>query len=195
MGFGGTYIAVPAQIAVQPFSPEFAKISGRWYCSNSRGDAPTPVVITEDRLQASPLIFAQRTSIDRLGVRITTAQVGANIRLALYAATSATDPYPGALLAQSGAISAATTGDKTYIVALTLPAGIYWIVVCTGTVGVQCYSFDATMSPAPLGAIDMDGNAAANGYSPNAAFGVLPDPYPAAADPEVIDTYGMVRVA
>lgn len=188
---GGVSVSAPSQILLQPFSPEFGKLSGYYYGS---GVTSTTInhVMNEDSLHASPIILAQRTSIDRLGVYISTAVVASNIRLGLYASTSKTDLTPGALLADSGNISSATTGAKTYTVALTLDAGVYWIVVMTSAPAVKCYGWDASTTPFSLAIDGLDGSSLC-GYSTNQAFGVLPNPYPAGPTPESIDLYGMVR--
>lgn len=98
----GTYLG--------PFAPTASAAGSVAYATGSQD----PVMIVVPRAM----------NIDQIGFEVTTAQA-VNARAYLY--NSDNDGHPYAMVADSGDISASTTGAKVAtITAVTLPAGVYW---------------------------------------------------------------------
>lgn len=95
----------------------------------------TTFTMTVGRANYFPILVTEAITVDRLAMEVTTLQAGANIRCAIYEAT--VNWQPGALKADSGNLSAASTGVKTGTVAVTLPPGRYVLWTNADTAGVQ----------------------------------------------------------
>ena len=98
-----------------------------------------PVVnnnLTANVLYPVPIVVPRAINLDTLGIRVTTALSGRNLRLALYASTG--QGLPGARLYQSANISTATVGDKQVSgLNMALSPGMYFLcVICSGAAQV-----------------------------------------------------------
>jgi hypothetical protein len=73
-----------------------------------------------------PLVVSTPLSLTALNVKVTTLESGATARLGMYAISNvASSGFTGSIVVDAGTVSAASTGDKSISVALTLPPGLY----------------------------------------------------------------------
>lgn len=80
-----------------------------------------------DKLTLQPIIIRRAITVDRIGIRLVTAQTGGAIRLGIYRTDPATD-LPGALFADAGEVTlSGSTGLKTATVSWLLAPGVYWL--------------------------------------------------------------------
>lgn len=187
----GTYVAVPAQIAVQPFSQGYAKFTGLYYSSALvSGDAviDTP---SENYLFAEMFILPRTTTFDRMSISVQTPQVGGKYRIGIYADTGGI--YPGALVLDAGELNASAAAIVEATVSLTLNAGIYWKARNANVANISMHALSPITCPA-FGRPDMD-TEGHTGYYKAAAYGALPSTYPAAADASNIADIIGLRVA
>jgi hypothetical protein len=83
---------------------------------------------TVNTLYAMPFIVARTTKFDLISAEVTTLGSASNLRLGIYADTG--NCYPGALIFDSGNISAASTGIKDSTITASLQVfnpGLYWL--------------------------------------------------------------------
>jgi hypothetical protein len=153
-----------------------------WYYANCANcTALAGAALTANRMYAMPFIAPKRgATIDRIAIRVTTAVGGSNCRLGLYANTAASnDPYPGALIRDSGNVGTAGTGvvaDTVISQALT-PGALYWVVAhVSAAISIACmavagagtfFGTDNTLSLTPTA-----------GIFNSQAFGALPSTFP-----------------
>ncbi len=92
--------------------------------------------LTANVLYPVPIVVPRAINLATLGIRVTAALSGHNIRLALFANNGL--GLPGARLYQSANISTATVGDKQVSgLNLALPPGMYFLcVICSGAAQV-----------------------------------------------------------
>jgi hypothetical protein len=82
--------------------------------------------ITANLLTLQPIVISRRVQIDRIALRLVTAQTGAAARLGLYGTDPETN-HPGKLVVDGGELSLAdTTGDRWRTVSVSLKPGLYW---------------------------------------------------------------------
>lgn len=112
--------------------------SETWYLANCGGQtALGTLALVANDLWAVPFRAPQRrgATVDTIAFRVTTLVGASNARIGLYDNAGATDdPYPGALLFDSGNLSTASTGDKTASVTpatatVLRPGALYWLVL------------------------------------------------------------------
>ena len=142
-----------------------------------------------------PYVPAVNMSIDAMGV-YTTGDAGATdlvVRVGLYAATSSSNPYPGARLFGSGDITANTAAiHSESFTAIALTAGtLYWMVTrkqnspSNNAVYVFCADYVPVM---PYRDTDSGATAARQRCSVvmtgGPGTGALPDPFTAGAVPD-----------
>ena len=156
------------------------------YIANCVQDAAlTTLTTTKDIIRAVPFWSPPRGgSIGRIACEITTLVAASNIRIGIYKnVASYRSHYPGALVEDSGNISSATTGLKTYTNTVALvPNTLYWMAFnCS-------HSTTAVRALNPNNVSSFLGMAAAITGSANpwnlyitvaSAFGAFPDPFPA----------------
>lgn len=114
---------------------------------------------------------------DQFNIQIATAQATSNVRLGIYEMGS--DFFPGALVADSGAIDTSTTGVKTAAASFHLDGPkMYWAALVADTSGIEVKTRQVDRSSAPLAAYT---SANTNGplYNVSRAFtfAALPDPF------------------
>lgn len=80
-----------------------------------------------DLLTMQPFVFQRKRRIDGIGVRLTTAQTGGEIRLGVYRTDSITEK-PSSRKHDAGTIAlAAGSGDKMITVDWYFDPGVYWL--------------------------------------------------------------------
>lgn len=144
-GMSATLIAIPSSALVylslekpEPiFSPGIR--AGRVYGAIGRN---TLVALVNQNLSANtlyvvPISIPHRTTLAKLGVKVTTALAGQNLRLCLFSNNK--QGLPGVRLYQSANLSTGTIGEKQVAgLGLALEPGIYFVgVVASGAVQVQ----------------------------------------------------------
>lgn len=151
-----------------------------WYIANcSNASSLTLTGAGASQLWALPFVSPQRGGVlDRLGFSVINPTGGTNGRIGLYSNTSDSNIYPAALLEDSGDLSTATSGSKTYTINRELlPGRIYWVAYVASSASPGLMAINASGISGILGV-----NAALT--SPNTSirvahtFGALPDPYP-----------------
>lgn len=145
---------------------------------------PTPSALTNatalaNVLKATPFYVPQATTLDQLTVRVNTLTVGASISLGIYGTT---DGLPDALLLDAGAVSAATTGDKT-ITGVGLALSQQWIWIATllsASVTMTHLQNTSIGSGVPIGMATLSNAQGANTHISRAqtyGTGALPSPF------------------
>lgn len=102
--------------------------TGQYIFTSSPGATATSAALGNGNLRVIPWLVTRAMAIDRIAAEIvtgTTADAGAKYRLGIYADNG--NAYPGALLLDAGQIAADVVAVAELTVALTLPAGLYWI--------------------------------------------------------------------
>ena len=114
------------------------------------------------------------TTIDLLACEIITGTSTAEARLGVYADTG--DGYPGALLAQTGALDASTNGVKTGAVSVVLPVGRVWLAYVAQVVTTAVRGFSAAGAPPMIGVTALP-TAVQYMYVETGVTGALTDPW------------------
>ncbi len=126
-----------------------------------------------DRLTAGPFLLRQDTVVDRIGVRVVTAQVSGSTRIGIY--ESLANGLPGALILDAGAVDTSTTGFKEATISLALPGPrMYWtaFVQAVSSVGLRSRNGGVSIG------FGTGGDAAgATSVKRNFTFAALPDPW------------------
>jgi hypothetical protein len=158
--------------------------SSYYYAGFGAGTALTTGAPSANILRAIPFIAPGRNSvISRLAFNVTTNVAATNARIGLYSSKSETNIYPGALLADSGNISTASNGVKTYDVKVALePLGIYWLaIVGSGAPTLRCGAVAGSTVPKILPDAETMPTTRSLGLSVAHVFGALPNPFTAGA--------------
>lgn len=144
-GMSASLVAVPSSalvyLALEKPEPVFSPgiQAGRVYGAIGRNTLLAPVNqnLSANILYAVPISIPHRTTLAKLGVRVTTALAGKNLRLCLFSNNK--QGLPGARLYQSANLSTGTIGEKQVAgLDLALEPGIYFVgVVASGAVQVQ----------------------------------------------------------
>lgn len=149
-----------------------------WYIAGvNNGSAGTATATTANTLRAFPFLAPARggCTVDRLGISVTAAgAAGTTCRLGIYAATSATNIYPGALVIDAGTVSTAAIAVVSATISQALTPGRLYYAVClfSGTPTVR--SFIVGASNGLLGYPSTMGTAANLGITVALAAGALP---------------------
>jgi hypothetical protein len=94
---------------------------------------PAGAAVVANTIVALPLFIPKSYTLAKLAVRVTTLSAGQNIRVALYVDSGA--GKPGLLVAESGALSTASTGLKEGSISAAGSAGLHWLCyVCSSAV-------------------------------------------------------------
>lgn len=185
---GDTLVLVPDGanwriVEESPFDIESYRAKGatlnRWYMSTSGGTALTTGSPTINTLRAIPLVVSKLVTIDQLAINVTTLGTGSNARVGIY--TDNGNLYPGALVADCGSISTATTGVKTYATNLpvTLLPGLYWLVIVGDGTAPTIRALNVNSMSPILGLDSGLGTAWGVGWSVAFTFAALPATFPA----------------
>jgi len=147
----------------------------------------TDVSIANDR-HVHPFIPAKAMTLDRIGVQVTAAIAGSNLRLGIYA--DGGNLYPSSLIVDAGSVSAATTGPKLVTISVAVTAGtLYWLCCHASANAIQRRTLQQGDAMPLLGfnqPVGVGTPLVAAGWFHNTAFGALPDPFPAGASPYVL---------
>lgn len=150
-------------------------------CSNST--ALTTGAMTLNTLWAMPFVAPARGGVlDRIACEVTTLVAAQNLRIGLYEnKADYRDVYPGALLADSGNISMATTGIKSFgLTQALVPGRIYWVALVTSESTTQRMRGLAVGGVSHfLGMADTATSLLNLGINVAFTFGALPDPFTA----------------
>jgi hypothetical protein len=143
-----------------------------------------------DTLQAYPFIETRGGTLDRLGIRITSAgSAGQNARFGIYDSVSDTNLYPGSKLVEGAEVATDSTGAKKETISYALTAGkLYWLVSTVENVAVlaEWTSFTTGQSGLP-NILGYDSSLSPSigypiGYSATRTYdGTLPSTFPAGA--------------
>jgi hypothetical protein len=138
--------------------------------------------ITHNELKGCGFIIPKALTLDRLGIQVTTAQVGGECRVGIYENTPDTN-YPGALVVDAGTLACTSTGHKSATISETLEPGLYWGACITNIASIAMYRMVngfSTIHYSSFGGYN-------NGWGVAQAYGALPDPFTAggAADNDV----------
>jgi hypothetical protein len=154
--------------------------------SNS-GSYAQSVALSTTKIYASPLSVPGGT-LDRMSFNVTGTGGANNARQGIYESVSATDPYPGALVVDSGDISVNATGLKTSTISVVIdPAKMYWIVLQTSSGAPSVTAWVGAQFLSPYGTFG-DVNFHSFSYqlimfSMTRSYAALPSTYPALASP------------
>lgn len=123
-------------------------------------------------LYYSPFFVEAPLTADQLAFEVVTADAAGNVRVGIYTAT--TDLQPRSLVVDSGSISVASTGVKTYTpgTPVGLPRGRYLAVVQSDGTTVTLRQFDAMGTQAL--ATGMGGSNNIRRFSKTSTYGALP---------------------
>ena len=178
MSVKGTYVGMPSQIAVQPFSESYMKISGRIYSNVITDGEAIPSIPGANYLLAVPIVLAKQTSFSEIGIYVETNAVGGKTRIGIY---NDSGFFPNSLILDSGELDCSTTGEKKTAISLTLDAGTYWLAFVCNDNNLEFNHYRG--APAMLGTVAHGGDYSTD-IGDSFAFGALPATYPVAA------TYG-----
>lgn len=152
-----------------------------YIAGQSNNTALTTGAPTANVLRAMPFLAPLRGgTIDRIAFEVTTLLAG-NGRIGLYDnLEDLRNVYPGALLADSGDISTATTGIKSATISVALrPGRIYWLALVTSAAptlrGLAVGGVSGFLGVATAGTTALN-----MGISVAHTFGALPNPFTAA---------------
>ena len=155
----------------------------QWYLTPSSGaGASGTSAYQANWLYAAPFIISKVTTIDQLGINVTTAGSASTPRVGIYADDG--NSYPGALVVDAGTQSGATTGAKVYTTNLpvTLDPGLYWLVYITNATAPTIRSISASFVNPVMGFASTLPTAVNLGWQVSVAFGALPATYPTGAN-------------
>lgn len=162
----------------------------RWYVANQIGiSAPAASAsFSTGNLYAIPFISGRGGTIDRVSVNVTTAgqttQTG-EIRLGIYEATSDTNLYPAALIADFGTVNGLTIAIKTLTVSQALnPNRLYWLAL-TEDCDLLAPTYRGTAIAAQYNLLGiaptMPSTSPGSVLSAPFTYAALPNPFPAGA--------------
>lgn len=105
-----------------------AYISGNYYDNAFQGSASGTLAGTANIMDLAPFYSSATVAINQLGVAVSTAVASAQVKVVIYGSDA--NGWPGALLHESAAITAATTGYQSETLSFTFSAATqYWVGV------------------------------------------------------------------
>lgn len=134
--------------------------SGEYHFNAGFGGSAVSRAMTAGTATLTPFYPPVEQTFNQLAVNVATASGGAVVRLMVYEVGS--NGTVGALILDAGTVSAATTGDKTVGVSLTLPPRPVWTVMVSSSSSVSMRAVGAAPAanqrfwsgrPGPLEAI------------------------------------------
>jgi len=193
MGIKGTYVGMPSQIAVQPFSINYPKLTGRYYNSSTQTAAFAAIGPGPNILMAMPFILAKQTSFDKIAFYIATPEVGGHARLGIYSNNS-TSMYPTDKLLASNEFLTSVPGLVEDAISITLNAGIYWLVGVFDSVATLEIDMWGYSTPNLIGDDGALGGPQ-SGWNVAFAYGVLPASFPLGGLGDITGAWIFLRVA
>lgn len=137
--------------------------------------------LTTGTLYAIPFIAPHRgATLSRIAAEVTTLLAASNIRLGLYSNKSLTSMYPNTMLEDSGNLSSATTGVKTYTTNRILTPGyVYWMTINVSSSSTLALRTVAVAGVSSWLGMPTAGTTALNtGITVASTFGANPSTYP-----------------
>jgi hypothetical protein len=140
------------------------------------------ITLTMNRQYLMCVFLPFAGSYTQITTLVENAVASSNIRFGLYAVNASTG-QPGALICDSGTISAATTGAKTGTVSsFSITPGYYFFsIICDSSSGIVMYSNGSSGSRASSGTICINGGSVPVGFVDNyytsTTFGALANPW------------------
>jgi hypothetical protein len=165
------------KVGVPAFRAKGASLN-RWYSNElnvlTAAVANSPVAGT---MYALPLVIQRITTIDSVAINVTTLGAGSAAEVGIHADNG--NLYPGALVADFGSQSTATTGVKTYTssLPLTLLPGLYWLAFVCSATAPQVSGWAVAQLPPILGTTSVLTALNGVGWSVTQAYGALPNPF------------------
>jgi len=199
MSLRGTYVGVASQIAIQPFSTNRYKVSGKYYSMSQSATAPLDnVVIPADTITATPIILAEAGVFDQLRIEPNVPTIGGHFRVGLYSNDdAAATPYPATALERSGSIAldgGYGTTVYNFAAARTLAAGLYWLVIICDTGGSGTLYGQTTDGEFPLFGTDNPDSTPRFSWDIAQAYGALPATMPAGGSAASVPPTVFLRV-
>ena len=148
-------------------------------------DATTVVGIFDGDIVAIPFYLpAMPNLVDEIVIKVTTAEVGKNARMGVYADDGSL--YPGRRLLDAGEVSIGTTGLKKLSVDESLPRGLVWLALHANPTSQVTVVFTAYKASVDKGAWVILGQDPSLlipyvGWRVSSTYGPLPAVYPAGA--------------
>lgn len=103
-------------------------VTGRYYDNAFQGTASATLAGAANRMDLAPFYTSVPLTIDQIGVAVSTAVAGSQVKVVIYSAGS--DGWPDALLYETAALSSAATGYVSEALTFTFDSGTtYWIGV------------------------------------------------------------------
>jgi hypothetical protein len=162
-------------------TPDRRYIAGMTLNSTLNTSTTGPVVNT---LYAIPIYVAQTTKFDTIECEVTTLGSGSNLRLGIYRDDG--NCYPGALMFDSGNISAASAGAKSATITAAIQIfqpGLYWLAYENSATVPQVRALPGLSTCMPVIGWSSPLGVATGGvaYSVAHTVGALPNPYTGSA--------------
>lgn len=147
----------------------------QWYTSFGAGTAITTASLSANKIYAMPLLLTKVSTIDQIGVDVTTASGTAEI--GIY--NDDGNEFPGTLAVDCGSISTASAVavTSTTNLPITLDAGLYWMVIDPSN-AVTIHGFAIASVIPILGYSSLTATAAQAGWSATLTKGSLPATFP-----------------
>jgi len=152
-----------------------------WGIPGWRLGAATSVFIGQHRRIYVPCYVERSRTYTLIGCHVFRAVVGAVVRLGIYAADfdGSGEMTPGALTLDAGTVSVATTGEKSIVINQTLGEGFHFLVISTGSAGVELIGPDTSFgisTPATGRSTTIGGNDINMDVVVDDGAAALPDP-------------------
>lgn len=119
--------------------------AGDFLHTHISGDTRFNFTFSADTMYAIPLYIPASFAADQVGINVQTAAGGTNVRIGLYESSNG---RPGALAADFGVVSSATTGAKTISISQTFDGGFYFAVFLSdGGPGISAATGNSITTP------------------------------------------------
>ena len=163
---------------------------GEYYTSWARDGGESNIVLTQDRLYATPFHIARDITVDRIAVRCQTLEAGKSARLGIY--NNGTNLYPGTLLLDAGVVSLAAVAVVAATIDQALTKGLYWIALISNATGTAKITFQDAQ-PLFLGVSSVNLYEINGHWYKADTYGALPDPFPAGGS-IAVDTHPIISL-
>jgi hypothetical protein len=152
-------------------------ISGRWYGPRSAGyvDTSTTEVYGANLLHAYPFPVGARTTFDRIGIEVTTAQASTNARLGIYDLDETTG-LCGDLILDAGEVSLASATEVTLTISQTLEHGWYCLAFVWNATTAAMTTVSSGENLYQLGGPSVGDQQAWGIFRRSFTYGTLPNP-------------------
>lgn len=129
--------------------------------------------ITLNSFRVYPIQIRRRTTIDRIGISVTTGQASGVVRLGIYRDNGS--GLPGTLLTDFGTVDASATATPTLTVSQTIEPGRYWIGGASqGSATAPTVQANTGSLPGITAVSLSEASANLNGYEMTGVSGALP---------------------